>query len=211
MTNPNNPTETEPVPEETSSAFETDGSPTLEALEKELEKEKYRRGFGQVLRSTIFTLIVAAAAAALLSVMAFPVLQIIGDSMTPTLEDGDIVIAIKGTDYETGDVVAFYYNNNILVKRVIAVPGQWVDIDAEGNVTVDGEPLDEPYIDEPALGDCDITLPYQVPDGKLFVMGDHRATSVDSRNTVVGCIGTDLLIGKLSFQVWPLEDLGLVR
>jgi signal peptidase I len=186
-------------------------SPSLDQLETELHREQYRHSYSRVLRSTIYILITVAAAAVLIAVLVLPVLQITGTSMSDTLQDGDIVVALNGSKYQTGDVVAFYYNNNILVKRVIANAGDWVDIDEDGNVFVNGEMLDEPYISEKALGDCNITLPYQVPDGRIFVLGDHRATSVDSRNTTVGCISTDLVIGKLLLRVWPLSDVGIIH
>jgi signal peptidase I len=131
--------------------------------------------------------------------------------MTETLNDGDVVLALRGSRYSTGDVVAFYYNNNILIKRVIARTGQWVDIDEDGTVYVDNVRLDEPYVSEKALGECDITLPYQVPDGRVFVMGDHRSTSLDSRSTSLGCISEDMVVGRLLLRVWPLQDVGPVK
>ncbi len=184
--------------------------PSIEQLETELSKERYRSNFGRILRSTIFSLVVVAAIAVLLVVLLMPVLQIAGTSMSDTLYDGDIVIAISGADYETGDVIAFYYNNAILIKRVIAAPGDWVDIDAEGSVFVNGEPLYEPYVSEKALGECNIELPYQVPDARYFVMGDHRATSIDSRTTAVGCISDEMVIGKLLLRVWPIPLFGII-
>ncbi len=147
----------------------------------------------------------------LIAVLLLPVLQISGSSMTESLQDGDIVVALNSSGYKTGDVIAFYYNNNILVKRVIASSGDWVDIDEKGNVYVNDEPLEEPYITEKSLGDCNITLPYQVPDERCFVMGDHRATSIDSRNTAVGCVSNDMVIGKILVRVWPLSELGMVE
>lgn len=183
----------------------------LEAVEAALKREQYRRSYSKALRSTVFSLIVVAAAAVLVAVLVLPVLQISGTSMTETLHDGDIVVAVNSKNFATGDVIAFYYNNNTLVKRVIANAGDWVDIDGEGNVTVNGEPLEEPYVSERALGECDIDLPYQVPDGKCFVMGDHRATSIDSRNTAVGCVGKDMIVGRIVFRVWPLNDFGMIR
>ena len=197
--------------EEHTEAIQAMEAPTVEQLEAELKKEQYRHNYGRVLRSTAFSLLVVAAVAVLVAVLLLPVLQINGTSMTETLQDGDIVVAISNSKFKTGDVIAFYYNNNILVKRVIAAAGDWVDIDGEGNVYVNGELLDEPYITEKSYGNCDIELPYQVPDGKCFVMGDHRATSIDSRNTAVGCVSDSGVVGKIMFRVWPLEEIGIVN
>lgn len=185
--------------------------PGLDLLEAELERERYKKRYGRVLRSTAFSLVVVAAAAVLIAVLLLPVLQISGTSMTESLQDEDIVVALNSSKYKTGDIIAFYYNNNILVKRVIAAAGDWVDIDKDGNVYVNEELLEEPYISEKALGDCNITLPYQVPDGRCFVMGDHRATSIDSRNTAVGCVSNDMVIGKILFRAWPISGFGIVN
>ena len=184
--------------------------PELAQLEAELARVKYRSRYRLVLRSTVYTLIVVAAIAVLVATIWMPVLQIYGSSMTPTLSEGDIVVSLKGSAFQRGDLVAFYLGNKILVKRCIAGPGQWVDIDDEGNVYVDGEPLDEPYLTEKALGDCNIELPYQVPDSRYFCMGAHRSTSVDSRNTAVGCVAEEQIVGKIVFRVWPLADFGVV-
>lgn len=185
--------------------------PELEQLENELKRVKYKRRYRSVLRSTIYALITVAAVAVLVATLWMPVLQIYGSSMTPTLEAGEIILSLKAGDFQMGDIVAFYYNNKILVKRVIAGPGQWVNIDEEGNVYVDDVLLNEPYISEKALGECDIELPYQVPDERYFVMGDHRATSVDSRSTAVGCVAQEHIVGRISFRVWPLDVIGKVE
>lgn len=185
--------------------------PTTAQLERELKREKYKRNYAGVLRSTVYTLVTVAAAAVLVAVLLMPVLRIYGSSMTDTLHDGDIVVSLKGSGFQQGDIVAFYYNNKILVKRVIANSGEWVDIDEEGNVYVNDVLLEEPYVTERALGDCNIELPYQVPEGKIFVMGDHRNVSVDSRNTAVGCVSEEQIVGKLEFCVWPVSSFGKVN
>lgn len=183
--------------------------PTTEQLRKELQREKHRHNFAVSLRSTLFGLVTVAAAAILVAVLLLPVLRIYGSSMNPSLSEGDIVLSLKGGDFETGDVIAFYYNNKVLVKRVIAQAGEWVNIDADGNVYVDNHRIEEPYLTEaPALGDCNIPLPYQVPESKLFVMGDNRSVSVDSRNTAVGCVAEEQIVGKVAFCVWPLNHFG---
>lgn len=185
--------------------------PSIELLEEELRKEKYRHTYRRVLRSTIYSLLVVAAVAVIIAVLVLPVLQITGTSMTDTLQDGDIVVAMTGSHYDPGDVVAFYYNNTILIKRVIAEAGDWVDLDDDGNVYVNGVMLSEPYVSEKAFGECNIKLPYQVPDGRCFLMGDHRLTSIDSRNTAVGCISSDMVVGRLLIRVWPLSEFGLIH
>ena len=184
--------------------------PATEQLEAELAREKYKKRYHSVLRSTVYTLIIVAAVAVLTATLWLPVLQIYGSSMTPTLQDGEIVFSVKTSDFAPGDIVAFYYNNKILIKRVICGPADWVNIDGDGTVYVNGTELDEPYLVDKALGDCNIQLPYQVPDGKVFVMGDHRSTSVDSRNTAVGCVAQEQIVGKIIFRIWPLNRLGLV-
>ena len=184
---------------------------SLDAIEAELRKEQYKHTYSRVLRSTIYALLVVAAVSVLVAMLVLPVLQISGESMTETLYDQDIVVALNGSSYETGDIIAFYYNNAILIKRVIATAGDWVDIDSDGTVYVNGVAIDEPYISEKALGECNITLPYQVPENRCFVMGDHRSTSIDSRNTAVGCVNTEMVLGRILIRVWPLSEFGLLK
>lgn len=185
--------------------------PQVDQLKKELNRVKYRQRYNSVVRSTVYTLLAVAAVAVLVATLLMPVLRIYGSSMTPSLEEGNIVVSIKTSSFDRGDVVSFYYNNKILVKRVIAFEGEWVNMDEEGNVTVNGELLDEPYLTERAVGVCDIELPYQVPDGRIFVMGDHRSTSVDSRSSTVGCVFEEQIVGKIVFRAWPLDEAGIVR
>ena len=186
-------------------------APTGDQLEQEQRRIRYRRNFFRVLRNTVYTLITVSAAAVLVAVLLLPVLRIYGTSMTPTLEENDVVLSVKGSDFEPGDVIAFYYNNKILVKRVIALSGDWVDVREDGTVTVNGEVLDEPYVKNKAFGECDIELPYQVPEDRVFVMGDHRDVSVDSRSTTIGCIAEEQIVGKIVFRVWPFAGFGKVE
>ena len=185
--------------------------PSVSQLEAELRRVKYNRHYHSVLRSTVYTLVVVAAISILAATLWLPVLQIYGSSMTPTLQDGDIIISVKTSDFKPGDIVAFYYNNKILIKRIICGPGDWIDIHEDGSVYVNDIFLEEPYLMEKALGDCNISLPYQVPDGRFFVMGDHRSTSVDSRNTAVGCVSQEQIVGKIEFRIWPLSRIGAVK
>ena len=185
--------------------------PTLRQLQAELKRERYRINFWRTLRSTIYTLVTVSAFAILIAVLLLPVLQIYGRSMKSTLNGGDIVFSLKNAEPKVGDIVAFYYNNNILVKRAIASSGEWVDIDKDGNVYVNQQLIDEPYLDEKALGECNIEMPYQVPEGKLFVMGDNRAVSIDSRNTAVGCISEEQIVGKIVFRIWPLNRISVIH
>lgn len=187
------------------------GKPTKEQLIRELQRQRYRRSYMRILRSTVGALVIVAATAILVAVMLLPVLQIYGTSMTETLNNGDIVVSFKGSDFKSGDVIAFYYNNKILVKRVIATSGDWIDIDEEGTVTVNWQTIEEPYVKEKAKGECNIELPYQIPDGKVFVMGDHRSTSIDSRNTAVGCVADEQVVGRIVFRIWPITGLGTVN
>lgn len=180
--------------------------PKLEELQKELYRERYKRRFLRILRRTVDALIVVAAVAAIIATLVFPVLQIAGTSMEPNLNDGDIVVLAKTDKLETGDLCAFYYSNKILIKRVIATPGDYLWIEPDGTVFVNGVELDEPYVRDKALGECDIEFPYQVPENAFFMMGDQRETSIDSRSSVIGCVAADHTIGKILCKFWPLSD-----
>jgi signal peptidase I len=185
--------------------------PTTEQLETEIKRVRYNQRYHSVLRSTVYTLITVAAISILVATLWLPVLQIFGNSMTPTLQNGEIIFSVKTDDFEQGDIIAFYYNNKILIKRVICGPGDWFNMDPDGTVYVNTVKIDEPYVLEPAYGDTNIQLPFQVPDGKIFVLGDHRSTSVDSRNTAVGCVAEEQVVGKIVFRIWPLDRIGPVK
>lgn len=185
--------------------------PTLEQMESEIARLKYKRRYGSALRGTLYSLAVVAAIAILIATLWLPVLQITGASMEPTLTDGQLIVAVKNSDLESGEITAFYYNNKILIKRVVALSGDWVDIDRDGNVYVNGTLLDEPYLTEKSLGECTIDLPYQVPDGRVFVMGDDRAISLDSRTDAVGCVSREQVLGEVVFRVWPLSEFGRIK
>lgn len=181
--------------------------PTTEELTRELKRVRYNERYGRTIRSTIYILITVAAASILVATLVFPIFRIYGSSMSPTLEEGDIVASLRTAKFEHGDLVAFYYNNRLLVKRVIASGGEWVDIDQDGNVYVNNQLLDEPYVADKTFDfdtQMNIEIPYQVPDGRIFVMGDHRSTSVDSRMKEIGYISDDLIAGKLILRIWPL-------
>lgn len=194
-----------------SKTFDPSNLPDTAVLERAVARQKQNRRLMASFRSTLFTLITVSAVAVLVATLWMPVLQITGTSMTPSLNDGELVVAVKNEAFETGDIIAFYYNNKILIKRVIAGPGDWVDISEDGVVSVNNVVLEEPYVFEPALGDCNITLPYQVPESRYFVMGDHRSVSVDSRNTSVGCVAYEQVVGKLRLRIWPLSSLGALN
>ena len=185
--------------------------PTTEEVAAERERLAYQSRYKQVLRSTVYTLVVVAAIAALLATLFLPVLQVSGDSMNPTLQDKDVLVLVKTDRLKTGDLCGFYWQNKLLLKRIIALPGDVVALDEDGVVTVNGETLDEPYVDELALGECDIKFPYQVPENRYFVLGDHRTTSIDSRSSVIGCVEKSQILGKVFLRVWPLPVFSLFR
>lgn len=182
--------------------------PTSEQLAAERRRLRYKRRYRRTLRSTVAILIVAAALAVLAATLWMPVLRVYGSSMAPTLENGQILVSVKSTSFAPGDIIAFYHGNKLLIKRFIAGPSDYVDIQEDGSVLVNGNLLDEPYLPEKAFGETDIELPYQVPERRYFVMGDNRSVSIDSRSSVVGCVAEDQIVGKVVFRVWPLRAFG---
>lgn len=185
--------------------------PSTSVIEAELEEERRHIGFMGTVRSTVFILIVAAAVAILVAMLILPVLRIYGTSMQPTLKKGNIVLSVKSANFQQGDIIAFYYNNNVLVKRVIAKPGDLVNIDKKGNVYINNRRLNETYLSSKAYGDTNIRLPFKVPSGRYFVMGDNRQVSLDSRNRSIGCIPAEQVVGKIVFRIWPLTSIGSAR
>ena len=186
-------------------------TPNVALLEAELRRERKKTRFARLLRNTTNTLLVVAAISVLVATLLTPVLQIYGHSMTPTLHEGQFVVSIKGSSFQQGDLVSFYIGNKLLVKRVIAGPGDWVDIKANGTVVVNGVELDEPYIKEKAFGQCDLDLPDQVTESKSFILGDDRASSQDSRSSVIGCVAKEQIVGKIVLCIWPLQEFGPVQ
>ena len=186
-------------------------TPTIEQLEAELTRVRHKREYGRTLRGTIYILVVVAAVAFLIASLFLPVLRVYGTSMEPTLKNKEIVVALKGSEFQRGDIVAFYYNNKILLKRVIGVAGDQIVIEKDGTVFVNGEELNEPYISEKSLGECDLTFPYQVPENRIFVMGDHRDVSIDSRSSTIGCIADEAIVGRVALRVWPLNQFGIIN
>lgn len=182
-------------------------SPEIPQLEAELKRERYKQRYRKILKSTVYAIIIIAAIAALIATMVLPVLQITGISMEPTLYDGDIVVLVKTDNLKRGDLCSFAYSNKYLIKRVIGLPGDYIVVDKNGTVSVNGEVIDEPYVTEKSLGECDVKFPYQVPESHYFVMGDQRATSIDSRSSVIGCVSEEQLIGKLLVKIWPLTEI----
>ena len=184
--------------------------PTSEQFEDELIRVKYKLRYRKLLKNTIYSLLIVAAISVLVATLFLPVLEIYGNSMNPTLESGDIVVSIKTTKLERGDVCCMYYNNHLLVKRVIGLQGDVIEMDEDGNVFVNGEYVDEPYLSEKVLGDCDLEFPYTVPEQTIFVLGDNRPTAVDSRNEQFGSISLEEVVGKIVFRVWPFAGFGAV-
>ena len=181
--------------------------PTKSQVETERKRYRRQKAYNKALRGTIYVLTIVAAVAVLIATLVLPVLQIEGTSMEPTLSNGDIVLLMKTTRFERGDLCAFTWNNKLLIKRVIGLPGDWIEIDTDGTVYLNGDKLEEPYVEHKALGECDLEFPFQVPQEQYFVIGDMRESSIDSRNTVIGCIPKDQIVGKVFFRVWPFKSI----
>lgn len=184
--------------------------PSIEQLREELDRTRYRKEYYRVLVNTLFTLIVVASLTVLIAVIWLPVLEIYGSSMNPTLSEGEYVVAISTKNLKRGDLVAFYFGNKLLVKRCVGLPGDLVDISEDGTVYINGMQLDEPYLHDKAKGDSETEYPVEVPQEQYFMLGDRRATSLDSRNPSVGCITVDQIVGKVVFRIWPFERFGQI-
>ena len=185
--------------------------PTAAQVKEEMTRMRRQNAFNKAVRLTVGVLLVVAAVAVLISSLFLPVLQVAGDSMTPTLDNDEIIVLIKTSNFDTGDLCSFNWNNKLLIKRIIAGPGDWVEIDGAGNITVNGELLDEPYASEKSLGECDLQFPIQIGENEYFLVGDHRNTSIDSRSSVIGNVSTDQIIGKVVFRVWPFDVFGPIK
>lgn len=185
--------------------------PTKEQVETERKRYRRQKAYNKALRGTVYVLTIVAAVAVLVATLVLPVLQIEGTSMEPTLTSGDIVLLAKTTRFSYGELCAFTWNNKLLVKRVIGLPGDWIEIDTDGAIYLNGEKLDEPYVQQPDFGECDLEFPFQVPQEQYFVVGDMRESSIDSRNSLIGCIPKDQIVGKVFFRVWPLRDVRLFQ
>ena len=181
--------------------------PTKKQVETERKRYRRQKAYNKALRGTVYVLTIVAAVAVLIATLVLPVLQIEGTSMEPTLSNGDIVLLAKTTRFERGDLCAFTWNNKLLIKRVVGLPGDWIEIDTDGTIYLNGDKLEESYVEHKALGECDLEFPFQVPQEQYFVIGDMRESSIDSRNTVIGCIPKDQIVGKVFFRVWPFKSI----
>ena len=181
--------------------------PTKKQVETERKRYRRQKAYNKALGGTIYVLTLMAAIAVLIATLVLPVLQIEGKSMEPTLVNGDIVLLTKTTTFDRGELCGFSWNNKLLIKRVIGISGDWIEIDTDGTVYLNGEKLDEPYAEQLAMGECDLEFPFQVPQGQYFVLGDMRESSIDSRNTLIGCVEKDQIVGKVFFRIWPFKTI----
>lgn len=181
--------------------------PTKKQIETERKRYRRQKAYNKALSGTVYVLTIVAAVAVLIATLVLPVLQIEGTSMSPTLANGDIVLLTKTTSFDRGELCGFSWNNKLLIKRVIGLPGDWIEIDTDGTVYLNGEQLDEPYAEQLAVGECDLEFPFQVPQEQYFVLGDMRESSIDSRNTLIGCVEKDQIVGKVFFRIWPFKTI----
>ena len=181
--------------------------PTKKQVETERKRYRRQKAYNKALSGTVYVLTIVAAVAVLIATLVLPVLQIEGTSMSPTLANGDIVLLTKTTSFDRGELCGFSWNNKLLIKRVIGLPGDWIEIDTDGTVYLNGEQLDEPYAEQLAVGECDLEFPFQVPQEQYFVLGDMRESSIDSRNTLIGCVEKDQIVGKVFFRIWPFKEI----
>ena len=181
--------------------------PTIKQVETERKRYLRQKAYNKALSGTIYVLTIVAAVAVLIATLVLPVLQIEGTSMEPTLVNGDVVLLTKTTSFDRGELCGFSWNNKLLIKRVIGIPGDWIEIDTDGTVYLNGEKLDEPYAEQLSVGECDLEFPFQVPQEQYFVLGDMRESSIDSRNTLIGCVAKDQIVGKVFFRIWPFKTI----
>ena len=181
--------------------------PTKKQVETERKRYRRQKAYNKALSGTVYVLTIVAAVAVLIATLVLPVLQIEGTSMSPTLANGDLVLLTKTTSFDRGELCGFSWNNKLLIKRVIGLPGDWIEIDTDGTVYLNGEQLDEPYAEQLAVGECDLEFPFQVPQEEYFVLGDMRESSIDSRNTLIGCVKKDQIVGKVFFRIWPFKEI----
>ena len=181
--------------------------PTIDQIENERKRYRRQKAYNKALGGTVYVLTIVAAVAVLIATLVLPVLQIEGKSMEPTLVNGDIVLLTKTVNFGRGELCGFSWNNKLLIKRVIGIPGDWIEIDTDGTVYLNGEKLDEPYAQQLAVGECDLEFPFQVPQEQYFVLGDMRESSIDSRNTLIGCVEKDQIVGKVFFRIWPFKSM----
>jgi len=181
--------------------------PTAEQFGKELKRRVDEMEFRKIIISAAQTLAAFAAVAVLLSTLLLPVFSVHKNSMTPTLLDGELLIFSTVGEIKRGDIIAFHYNNQVLIKRVIATAGESVDINEDGVVYINEAPLSEPYINSQSLGECDLELPLMVPERQYFVMGDNRYISTDSRVGAIGTINSEHIVGKAILRIWPIPKI----
>ena len=181
--------------------------PTKQQVETERKRYRRQKAYNKALGGTVYVLTIVAAIAVLIATLVLPVLQIEGTSMEPTLINGDIVLLTKTTNFDRGELCSFSWSNKLLIKRVIGLPGDWIEMDTDGTVYLNGEKLDEPYAAQLSVGECDLQFPFQVPQEQYFVLGDMRESSIDSRNTLIGCVKKDQIIGKVFFRIWPFKTI----